>query len=109
MNYRKNFNYTYTLDDQEIKTAKLKDIRFVPYIKFDIVYKNEIIPCHLDHILDEWHISFPNKFKAAPLSELNDTFWNWESIYRVLGNDELALAISKAIFEIYREYQNIIS
>lgn len=109
MNRRKNFNYTYTLENGEIRTAGIKNIRFVPYIMFDVVYNNRYIPCHLDCILDEWHLSFPNKFKAAPLSYLEDIFWNYESIYNVLENDELALAVSKAVFEIYREYQNILS
>lgn len=109
MSNRRNFNYTYQTDNESNKIASIKDIRFIPYIKFDLVYNNEIIPCHLDYILDEWHLSLPNKYKEAPLSQLNDIFWNYESIYEAIENVDLALAISKAIFEIYREYQNILS
>ena len=108
MNYRRNFNYTYTTDKDDIKVARLNEICFIPYITFNLVYKNEYILCHLDNILDEWQISFPSKCKAAPLATLDDVFWNRESIYDVLEDDELAQAISKAIFEIYREYQHIL-
>lgn len=109
MNHRKNFNYTYTLANQEVKIAGLKEVRFIPSIRFDVVCGNQIIPCHLYYSLDEWYILFLGTSKKASLSDLDDTFWNWESICSVLGNDELSLAISKAIYELYREYQNILS
>lgn len=93
--------YKNSLGDKHI--GEIKFIESVPYYAFLIKLGRKNIWCHLDHILNEWHIHFIEQGKNIELAHPRDVLWNSEALLEIC-NEEEAYKIAYGIRMVYDQF-----
>lgn len=104
-----NFEYVYLDEDENRYISSAKCIEIFPTFEFVVNVDNVHYTCVVDHAMSkEWKIVFfcsSQKTYCSELSNLDDVFWNTESIYTELRNYRISNAIAQAISDIYTRFK----
>lgn len=103
MKYDKSDHFDYIYKDENDKKCigEVTDVVITPYYQFTIKIKNRDVWCHLDHILNEWHIHFIELETGTELAHPRDVIWNTEALYVLFKDIGISRRIAYAIKTMY--------